>query len=160
MKFKFAITALLCSTFLFTTYAQQSFTLSLDGETVEVSQDLDERYFGDYLSLDGEAKFRFRLHVELGESYYWPQTEVAPNLYEWVPEDKIPIRWGLLLENGEIAQAEVTEVESGQLYQYPALLFVYEKEGEQKSLLLNLYEKNGEVRLGHAVKLSDMAQHD
>lgn len=160
MQTQFLLTALVCCFLWSSGQAQRTLTLHLDGEEVEVSQELDERYFGDYLSLDGAAQFRFRLHVELGQSYYWPQTEVAPDQYEWVPEDKVPIRWGLLLENGEIAQAEVTEFESGQLKQYPALLFVYEKEGEQKSLLLNLYEKNGEITLGHAVKMNDMAQHD
>lgn len=160
MNIQSVLAALLCCCFFYYGQAQSSFTLNLDGKEVEVNQELDERYFGDYLSLDGAAQFRFRLHVELGESYYWPQSEVAPNQYEWVPEDKIPIRWGILLEDGNTAQAEVTEMEAGQLKQYPALLFVYEKEGEQKALLLNLYEKNGEINLGLAVKMSDMAQHD
>jgi len=155
---KFLLPTLL---FLFLGYNQlaaqdlHTFALSLDGEEVKVTQDIDSRFMGYYLKEEGKKQWKYGLFDSEG-SFYFTQTLSDPfnNEYDWDASKKTKIKWGVLVEDGKVVERPVQEYKNGQMTTYKAMVLVYQLDDTNETRDVLLYEKNGAFHLESTTKVN------
>ena len=133
-------------------------TMKFEGKEVAVSRDLDARYMGVYVKNEGKRKWQYGLRVEGAESFYLEQQADDKALrFEWDLDNKQVINWGLMLRDGEPVTITISEVEAGQMKSYQAQIVLIENTVTGKVEALHLYESEGQIFLGYAKKVNEVA---
>ena len=143
-----------------TTFAQvlNTFTLNQNGKKIVVTKDISPDFLGFYTKTEGNQKWEYALS-EKGGSFYFKQTLSDPfnNKYDWDNSKKQEISWGVLVENGKIAEKIVSEYKNGKIESYKAMILVYKINTSNKTYDVLLYEKNGSFHLESTTKTTTVA---
>ena len=139
--------------------AQDRFTWEFEGETYQLSQELDPAYLGVYVKQEGEQKWQYGLYADREKSFYLQQTAQADAIkYEWNLDNKKPIRWGLVIDaQGQPLKSTVSEWIDGERRDFQAFTILIEHLPSGKIESLHLYEYRGQFCLGYACRVNETA---
>jgi hypothetical protein len=136
-----------------------TFAIPYNGSDLTVTHNIEAKYLGEYAQLKGSERRQYRLRVGNEGSYIWrPTLDAASNTYIWQKDSQEPITWGVLVEKEQIVLTEITEMFRDGAKTFQAMTLVYYNAQKQKSEQLYLYERNGEVVLGNAIKVAEEAE--
>lgn len=151
---------ILATTVGFSTSSTQAqptvFELQNGATVLKVTQDIDNKFLGEYQQTRGSIKRQFRINLRLadGKSFFWaPASASETQNLGWLAEQRQPITWGLLTENGELVQTEIHEMVGREMQDFKAFTLVYKTEIDTEYKMLHLYDKNGVIMLGDAIKV-------
>lgn len=133
-----------------------TFAIPHNGSELTATHSIDAKFLGEYAQLKGNEKRQYRLRVGNEVSYVWrPTLDATSNTYIWQKESQEPIQWGVLVEKDQIVFTEITEMFRDGSKTFQAMTLVYYNPQKQKAEQLYLYERNGEMVLGNAVKIAE-----
>lgn len=150
---------MLISTAIYSQERLTTFEMEFDGEKVLATQDVDVRLLGTYIQKEGKCKRMFAFGKDQEESYTLTQTINDPfsKSYDWDPNQKQSILWGVLTVEGKLAYMQVSEFEDGNMRTYTGIVIIYKDLKTQKYKDMLLYEVNGNLVLGgFATKVTEV----
>lgn len=138
----------------------RTFPMQYEGAEVMATQDISTQLLGVYIQRKGRNKCMYKLGKNSEESYILVQSVNEDETFEWNPENKKSIEWGILTYKGKLAYMKVREFSDGKMNVYPGLVVVYKDLKTQTYKDMLLYEVKGKLTLdGIATKVSEMVSN-
>lgn len=140
-----------------TSFAQNVLTMEFEGEEVTATQEIPEQFLGRYIQDSKTEKIQFAISTEATESFLLEQVSINGEFPGWNPDRKKAIEWGIMTEGGEIAFFALNEFKNGSLVNYEAMILLIRDLTTDKYSYYNLYERDGQLYIDHAIKVEETA---